>query len=55
MNAKGEAGDVKVWQDFSPLTVHDQASVEGWGFSLATDNGDPVASKIILAFVSRPT
>lgn len=54
LDAKGATGDVKVLQDLPPLTAHDQASLDGWAFAPATDNGDPVASKIILAFVSRP-
>jgi hypothetical protein len=54
LNAQGEPGDVKVLQDLPPFTSHTQAVVADWRFMAATDNGNPIPSKIVLAFVFRP-
>jgi len=54
LSAKGEAGDVKVLQDLPPFTSHAQAVVGDWRFMAATDNGHPIPSKIVLAFVFKP-
>jgi TonB family protein len=54
LNAKGEAGDVKVLQDLPPFTSHAEAVVGDWRFMAATDNGSSIPSKIVLAFVFRP-
>jgi hypothetical protein len=53
LSEKGEAGEVKVLQDFPPLTVEAKAVLGEWRFMPATFNGHPVASKIVLAFVFR--
>jgi outer membrane biosynthesis protein TonB len=54
LTANGEADDVKVVQDLPPYTAHALDVVRAWRFMVATENGKPIASKIVLAFVSRP-
>lgn len=50
----GNAEEVKVLRDLPPLTVEAKAVVANWRFMPATFNGNPVRSKIVLVFVSRP-
>lgn len=47
----GKAGEAKVLRDLPPLTEEAKAAVGDWRFMAATLNGDPVRSKIVLAFV----
>jgi outer membrane biosynthesis protein TonB len=54
LNMKGDAGEVRVLQDLPPFTSHAKDVVGDWRFMAATDNGNPIPSKIVLAFVSRP-
>lgn len=54
LNAKGEAGDVNVLQDLPPFTSHAKDVVGDWRFIAATDNGNPIPSKVVLVFVFRP-
>ena len=54
LNEKGEAEEVKVLRDLPPLTARAKAVVADWRFMPATVNGNPVQSKIVLVFVSRP-
>jgi TonB family protein len=54
LSAKGEAVEAKVERDLAPFTSHAQAVVGDWRFMAATDNGNPVPSKIVLAFVFPP-
>ncbi len=51
LSAKGEAEEVKVLRDLPPLTAEAKAVVGNFRFMAATFNGDPVRSKIVLAFV----
>ncbi len=55
LNRKGEVEeDVKVLRDLPPLTEEAMAVVGNFRFMAATFNGDPVPSKVVLAFVFRP-
>ncbi len=54
LSTKGEAGDVKVLQDLPPFTSHSRDVVGDWRFMAATDNGNSIPSKVILAFVFPP-
>ncbi len=54
ISANGTAVGVKVLSDLPPLTAAAQAVVPEWRFSPATCNGNPVPSRILLAFVFRP-
>jgi outer membrane biosynthesis protein TonB len=51
LSETGKAGEVKVLRDIPPLTEEAKAAVGDWQFMAATLNGDPVRSKIVLAFV----
>jgi hypothetical protein len=51
LTAKAEIGDMKVVQDLPPFTAHARETVGEWRFMAATDNGNPVPSRIVLAFV----
>jgi hypothetical protein len=54
LSAKGEAEEIKVLIDCLPLTEPAKDAVGDWRFMPATFNGNPVPSKIVLAFVSTP-
>jgi len=54
LSANGQAEKVKVLADLPPLTAAAQAVVPQWRFSPASFSGDPVPSRIILAFVFSP-
>lgn len=54
LSAKGQPADVKVLQDLPPFTSHALAALGSWSFMPATDNGNPIPSKLVLAFVFRP-
>jgi hypothetical protein len=54
LSAKGEAKEVKVLRDLPLLTEEAKAVVGEWRFMPAAFNGNPVQSKIVLAFVSSP-
>jgi hypothetical protein len=54
VNAKGEAGTVKVLRDLPPFTSHSQDAAGDWNFIAATDNGDPISTKVVMAFVFPP-
>ena len=55
LNRKGEVEeDVKVLRDLPPLTEEAMAVVGNFRFMAATFNGNPVPSKVVLAFVFRP-
>ena len=54
LSAAGKAQEVKVLRDLRPLTSEAKAVVGEWRFMPATYDGNPVPSRIVLAFVSRP-
>jgi len=54
LSATGKAQEAKVLRDLPPLTEEAKAVVGDWRFTPATFNGNPVRSKIVLAFVFRP-
>ncbi|MGO8789643.1 MAG: TonB family protein [Terriglobia bacterium] len=51
LSATGKVGEIKVLRDLPPLTEEAKAAAGDWRFMPATFNGEPVRSKIILAFV----
>ena len=53
LSEKGEAEEIKVLGDCYPLTKEAKDVVGDWRFMPAAFNGNPVRSKIVLAFVSR--
>jgi TonB family protein len=54
LSVKGEAEEVKVLRDLPPFTEEAKAVVGQWRFMPAAFNGNPVPSKIVLAFVPNP-
>jgi len=50
LSVKGEAEEIKVLRDLPPFTAEAKAVVGDWRFILATFNGHPVRSNILLAF-----
>jgi hypothetical protein len=51
LSAAGKGGEIKVLRDIPLLTEEAKAAVGDWRFMPATFNGNPVRSKIVLAFV----
>ena len=54
LTARAEVENVKVVRDLPPFTTHTRDAVGEWRFMAATDNGSPIASKVVLAFVFLP-
>jgi len=54
LSAKGEAQEIKVLGNCFPLTKEAKGVLGDWRFMPAAFNGNPVPSKIVLAFVSTP-
>ena len=54
LDEKGAVGAVQVLKDLPPLTDSTREAIADWRFRPATQNGTPVPSKIVLAFVFHP-
>ena len=54
LSAEAAVGDLKVVRDLPPFTAHARDAVAEWRFMAATENGNPIPSKVVLAFVFLP-
>jgi hypothetical protein len=51
LDEHSQPGDTKILKDLPPLTETCMESLKKWRFRAATNNGSPIPSKIVLAFV----
>jgi Gram-negative bacterial TonB protein C-terminal len=51
VDESGNVADVRAIQKVPSLTAPSIAAVKTWGFSAASDHGNPVAARVIVAFV----